>query len=156
MLKQRNQRLSLLVPYVLLCDKNLPACSSAIIVLTAPLVLNLIYVPWAFFLDWNSQGPALPLTKAEEALRAPDTISGLSQVQSERVEGKYLSADCSRGDSSTAPWGSWGCPPSTSSWGHGSRDGGTARTPEMKECCWRGPGAVLLEDGKLPCALGCL
>lgn len=58
MFKQRNQRLSLLVPYVLLCDKNLPACSSAIIVLAAPLVLNLIYVPWAFFFHWNSQ--ALP------------------------------------------------------------------------------------------------
>lgn len=58
MLKQRNQRLSLLVPYVLLCDKNLPACSSAIIVLTAPLVLNLIYVPQGFFFHWNSQ--ALP------------------------------------------------------------------------------------------------
>lgn len=58
MLKQRNQRLFLLVPYVLLCDKNLPACSSAITVLTAPLVLNLIYVPWAFFFHWNSQ--ALP------------------------------------------------------------------------------------------------
>lgn len=93
MLKQRNQRLSLLVPYVLLCDKNLPACSSAIIVLTAPLVLNLIYVPWAFFFP-SLELPALPLTKAEEALRAPGTISGPAQVQNEHAEGKHHSADC--------------------------------------------------------------
>lgn len=56
-------RLSLLVPYVLLCDKNLPACSSAIIVLTAPLVLNLIYVVWALFFHWNSQALPFLLTK---------------------------------------------------------------------------------------------
>lgn len=55
MLRQRNQSLSLLVPCVLLCDKSLPAWSSAIIVLTAPLVLNLIYVPWVFFSHCNSQ-----------------------------------------------------------------------------------------------------
>lgn len=62
MLGQRKQRLSLPVPYVLLCDKNLPACSSAIIALTAPLVLNLIYYRGLFFFHWKSQ--ALPkLTK---------------------------------------------------------------------------------------------
>lgn len=68
MLKQRNQRLSLLVPYVLLCDKNLPACTSAIIVLTAPLVLNLIYGPWVFFSHWNSQ--ALPFL-APKLMKCP-------------------------------------------------------------------------------------
>lgn len=54
MLKQRNQRLSLLVPYVLLCDKNLPACSSAIIVLTA-LSLKSYLLLWTFFFHWKSQ-----------------------------------------------------------------------------------------------------
>ena len=31
---------------------------------------------------------------------------------------------------------------------------GSAPWGERKEQCWRGPGAVLLEDGKLPRALG--
>lgn len=41
--------------------------------------------------------PALPLTKAEEALRAPSTISGPTQLQNEHAEGKHHSADCFRG-----------------------------------------------------------
>lgn len=45
--------------YVLLCDKNLPACTSAIIVLTAPLVLNFIYYCGLFSFTGNPRLPFL-------------------------------------------------------------------------------------------------
>lgn len=47
------------MPYVLLCDKNLPACTSAIIVLTAPLVLNFIYYCGLFSFTGNPRLPFL-------------------------------------------------------------------------------------------------
>lgn len=150
MLKQRNQRLSLLVPYVLLCDKNLPACSSAIIVLTAPLVLNLIYVPWAFFFSFTGT-PCLAShqswgsTEGSKHHFRTDSIAEWACWRQtpfcRLLQGSAARLPAAHGDVHHQH------PP-------GDVGHGTVRTPERKEQCWRGPGAVLLEDGKLPRALG--